>query len=347
MEKTLTILHVNLAKNFRGGERQTELLIRALSNKTNIKQILACRVDSPLKQKLTDIKDLVFVTANHQLEGHFSAPSADIVHAHEAKAVHWAWLHKVIRKTPYILTRRVDTPVKDRWFNQKTYRNASVLVGISTLISNHMREKNWGEVCQIPSVLAHLISDEAISNEFRSLFPDKIIVGHIGALVDKHKGQKVLIESANILEQSNPELHFVFFGDGADEEELQQLSQDNNNISWMGFKPNIGDYIPTFDIFAFPSRNEGLGSTLLDIMDAGVPIVAANVGGIPDIVIHEETGLLVPPNDSESLAQAIIKLSLDKPLQSRLTECAKSRLEKYTPKAMADSYHSLYKKITS
>ena len=343
----LTVLHVNLAKGFRGGERQTELLIRALAKHFKIKQLLACREDSPLRTRLADVEDLSFVTANNQLSGHYAAPHADIVHAHEAKAVHWAYIHKLLRNTPYILTRRVDTVVKDKWLNKKTYSNASALVGISTLIANQIRDKKWGEVNQIPSTLAHLETDHKEGEAFRNAFPGKTIIGHVGALVDKHKGQKVLIEAASLLEKSHPDLHIVFFGDGADKEELESLSKDIKNITWMGFKPKIGDYLPYFDLFAFPSRNEGLGSTLLDVMDAGVPIIASNVGGIPDIVIDNETGILVEANDSSALKDAIIKLSSDKALQTRLIEGAKKQIENYTPQKMAERYFSIYEKITA
>lgn len=347
MSKTLTVLHVNLAKGFRGGERQTELLIRALAKHFNSKQLLTCREDSPLRDRLADVDNLSFVIANHQLSGHYATPKVDIVHAHEAKAVHWAYVHKLLKNTPYIITRRVDTAVKDKWLNQKTYRNASALVGISTLIAKQIRDKQWGEVYQIPSTLAHLESNPEEGERFRRAFPGKTIVGHVGALVDKHKGQKVLIEAAALLEKSHPNLQFVFFGDGADKDELESLSKEMKNVSWMGFKSKIGDYLPYFDLFAFPSRNEGLGSTLLDVMDAGVPIIASNVGGIPDIVIDNETGILVPVNDSSALEAAIIRLSNDKPLQAKLVEGAKKQLENYTPKKMAESYTSLYQKITA
>jgi len=344
LTNTLTIMHVNLAKGFRGGERQTELLITALAKHFDVTQIVACRDDSPLRDRLKQINKVTFLTANHQLDGHFSAPKVDIVHAHEAKAVHWAYLHKLLRKTPYLLTRRVDTPIKDKWSNTRSYQNALFRVGISSLIANHIRDKGWGDVEQIPSTLAHLERHKEEGEKFRSLFPGKVIIGHVGALVDRHKGQKVLLDAAVKLEKTHPEFHFVFFGDGADKDELKAYSEKSSNVTWMGFKPNIGDYLPFFDLFAFPSRNEGLGSTLLDVMDAGVPIIASDVGGIPDIVIHQETGLLVPANDSEALKEAIVTLSCNKALQQSLVAGATARLENYTPKKMAERYLALYKK---
>lgn len=342
MTKTPTIMHVNLAKGFRGGERQTELLIKALAKHFSVKQVVACRDDSPLRDRLTNVPNVSFLTANHQLSGHFAAPHVDIVHAHEAKAVHWAYLHKLLRKVPYILTRRVDTPIKEKWSNKASYRNAKMRVGISTLIAEHIRDKHWGEVEQIPSTLAHLAANRQEGEAFKAEFPNKILVGHVGALVDRHKGQKVLIDAAALLEKSHPALHFVFFGDGADKEELKAYAKHLGNITWMGFKNNIGDYLPFLDMFAFPSRNEGLGSTLLDVMDAGVPIIASRVGGIPDIILDQETGLLVPPNDSKALKEAIVTLYESPSLQEQLKAGATTRLIDYTPQKMAERYMAIY-----
>ena len=86
----MKVLHVNLARGFRGGERQTELLIRALSD-LDIQQVLACRPDSPLRDRLQGTSGLSFCDAAGQLSGHSLKAQADIVHAHEAKGVHWAW----------------------------------------------------------------------------------------------------------------------------------------------------------------------------------------------------------------------------------------------------------------
>lgn len=343
MTNTITIMHVNLAKGFRGGERQTELLIIALARYFNVTQIVACRDDSPLRDRLKDIERVSFLATNHQLHGHFLAPKVDVIHAHEAKAVHWAYIHKLLRKTPYILTRRVDTPIKSKWSNQISYKNAFARVGISSIIANHLIEKNWGNVKKIPSVLSHLPPPPKSNQHFHEKNMGKIIIGHVGALVDRHKGQKILIESAKKLFKSHPHLHFCFFGDGEDRDELQALSNSCENVSWMGFKPNIGDYIPFFDIFAFPSRNEGLGSTLLDVMDAGVPIIASDVGGIPDIIIHRKTGILVPPNDSAALTNAIKALIEDPELREELIKNSKNKIQEFTPKKMAESYFSLYK----
>lgn len=338
------IIHVNLAKGFRGGERQTVLLIQALAKLTEItRQTLVCLPSSPLRTELADVADIKFIDAPHQLAGHWQSGNADMVHAHEAKAVHWAWLHHQLFRTPYTITRRVDTPIKRKWSNRLFYRHAHHCVAISRVIANEIRVLISREVHVIPSSLTPVTPDPVVAETLRISYPDRFLVGHIGALVDRHKGQRVLLDVARKFVNSHPNVLFIFFGRGEDEQLLQKESASLSNVVWMGFKTNIGDYLPALDLFAFPSRNEGLGSVLLDVMNAKVPIIASDVGGIPDIITHQQTGFLVPPNNAERLAEGIEDLISNSQLRHTLSLSAFAQLESYTPDAMAASYLPLYR----
>lgn len=347
MRISLKILHINLAKGFRGGERQTELLIRALSIYEELEQYLACRIDSPLRDKLKNIKNITFINANNQVLGHIQCPKVDILHAHDAKAVHWAWLHHKITKIPYILTRRVDHPVKDKWLNKRTYSQSSCNVAISTLIKSLLDKNEWSNNTNlIPSVMADFKLDKNVRDDFRRKYKGKTLIGNAAAIVDKHKGQRLLIETARDLKDSHPDLHFVLFGRGEDEEALKNESKDLSNLTWEGFKEDIGNYISALDIFAFPSRNEGLGSTLLDVMNANIPIIAADTGGIPDIIINNKTGLLFKVNNKNDLKEKLLTLINNDTLIEKLTSNARKHASIYTPENMAHSYVELYKKLT-
>lgn len=338
------IIHVNLAKGFRGGERQTTLLIRALAGQVK-KQTLVCRQDSPMRDELKNVVNIEYVGTAHQLAGHQKAGKASIVHAHEAKAVHWAWLHKKLHSTPYVITRRVDTPIKRKWTNRCFYGNADQCVAISTEIKRQLAGWNSKETLIIPSAMSNFIPDFHVAEEFRACYVDRFIVGHIGALVDRHKGQRLLLAAAEQLQDQYPNLLFVFFGQGEDEQVLKQESKHLNNVVWAGFKPNIGDFIPALDMFVFPSRNEGLGSILLDVMSAKVPIIATQVGGISDLVKHNETGVLVPPNNANALCIAISQLVGNHVDQTKLTENAYQRLAAFSPQVMVEKYLALYQSI--
>ncbi|WP_245598255.1 glycosyltransferase family 4 protein [Halomonas halodenitrificans] len=300
-----------------------------------------------MRERLAGVENLEFVTANHQLAGHGAAGKAEIVHAHEAKAVHWACVHHLWFKVPYILTRRMNTPVKNRLSNRLCYSHAARRVAISSPIRETLFLRGWGDVDLIPSAMAGLSQDDAKTKAFRDNLTGKFIVGHAGALVDRAKGQRVLLEAARQLSSRYPDMHFVFLGQGEDEDILKHESLDMKNISWLGFKENIGDYIAGLDVFAFPSHYEGLGSVLLDVMDMGVPIIATDVGGIPDIVHHEQTGLLVADGDANALAECLARLHDDPSVGKALSNSARKQLANYTSTSMATSYLRLYNEIQS
>lgn len=346
MEPFLHIIHANLAKGFRGGERQTVLLVEALGDMyPTVSQTLVCRPDSPMREELAEATCVRIVSAKHQLLGHHATGNADIIHAHEAKAVHWAWLHRKLYKTPYIITRRVDTPIKRKRTNLMFYGEADCCVAISNVIANELSALSRVPIPVIPSALTPSVPDSGTVESLRSQYAKKFIVGHIGALVDKHKGQRVLFEAAKLLEKDYPDILFLLFGQGNDEAVLRKESERSTNIKMMGFKINILDYISAFDLFAFPSRNEGLGSILLDVMNAKVPIIASDVGGIPDIIKHQKTGLLIPANDAHALAKCIIDLKENPAFRQHLAQGATKRLARYDPRSMADSYKQLYQAI--
>jgi glycosyltransferase involved in cell wall biosynthesis len=101
-----------------------------------------------------------------------------------------------------------------------------------------------------------------------------------------------------------------------------------------------------FDLFVMPSVTEGLGTSLLDAMACARPIVASRVGGIPEVVRHGETGLLVPPKDSRDLAASIIRLLLDPALASRFAEAGLSRVrQKFSLERMVSGTLEVYARL--
>jgi glycosyltransferase involved in cell wall biosynthesis len=348
-----SVAHVNLAKGFRGGERQTVVLIKYLKYRNpEIHQYLICRHNSEIKKYITDIPDLSVIEVGCELQGHIAlANKADILQAHEAKAVHWVAIHHLLYKIPYVITRRVPQPVSNNFFNRYSFSTASATIAISNAIRESIilsfgKDVNFsGKINLIYSVLAHMESNPQEVAKIKAQYANKFLIGHIGAYVDKHKGQKVLIPAAKRFIAKHPDAIFIFLGNGRDEAELRKLTADTPEIEWLGFKNNIVDYIDSLNLFVFPSRNEGLGSVLLDIMDHRVPIVASNVDGIPEIVKDHETGLLFPNGDSDSLYNSLEEIYASKDLQQSLVETAEKKLTRFKPEFQANYYTELYNQI--
>ncbi len=182
------------------------------------------------------------------------------------------------------------------------------------------------------------------AEEKLSLAPTKET--RIGTIAEftKNKGLDFLLDAINILRGQN--LKLAIIGDGEEKERIDKRIEDENlkeNIKTCGFVPHAARHIKAFDIFVLPSLKEGLPYTILEAMNAGVPVVASSVGGIPDLVEHEKTGLLTIPTNSNSLAEALKKMVEDKKQRNKFANASKLRAkEKFSFSSMLEKTIKLY-----
>jgi glycosyltransferase involved in cell wall biosynthesis len=268
------------------------------------------------------------------------------VHAHEARSVYSGWLGLILFAIPYLLTRRVVNPQKKSGMRGRAYRRATRVVAISRAAANEMRKQHPYLAPDIISdAHADFVIDDASVAKIRARYPGKILIGHVGALVHSHKGQLTIIEAAREAVHSRPEWHFLLVGRGHDEGRFREAMSGLGNIELLGFVNNVGDYLAAFDLFVFPSLHEAVGSTLLDAMRFGLPIVATNVGGIPEIIDDGTNGRLVEAERADQLLAAITAI-LDDPAElhrMRMANQKKSAL--FGADRMADAYEEIYRSI--
>ena len=176
---------------------------------------------------------------------------------------------------------------------------------------------------------------------------DNLIVGTVGRLTSI-KGHRYLIEAARKIAGSRPDTTFVILGDGELLDELKNMvtrSDIEENIKFLGWRSDVAEVMSTFDIFALPSLNEGMGRVLVEAMALGRPIVASNIGGIPDLVVDCENGYLVPVGDVETLAARIKKLLDDPEKREEMGECGKKIAIDYSANAMVEKIDRVYRKL--
>ncbi|MBI5306826.1 MAG: glycosyltransferase family 4 protein, partial [Planctomycetes bacterium] len=144
------------------------------------------------------------------------------------------------------------------------------------------------------------------------------------------KGQAYLISALSEIVKEAPNVLLVILGDGELRSSLEEQVRDLKReglVLFLGMRNDVPEIVSCSDVFALPSINEGFGVVLLEAMAVKCPIVATDVGGVPEVVLDGITGILVPPKDPAQLAKAILKLTKDPQLSARLTESGYQRLK--------------------
>jgi glycosyltransferase involved in cell wall biosynthesis len=153
-----------------------------------------------------------------------------------------------------------------------------------------------------------------------------------------------LIAAAPHVLERHPDVGFMVVGDGELRAELEELAKPlGDRFQFLGARDDVPGLLPSFNVFAFPSRFEGLCLAVIEAQAAGVPVVATPVGGIRETVIDGETGWLVPPRDPDALAERISWV-LDNPSEaSRVAVEARRRvLERFSVERMVAETLALY-----
>lgn len=342
----LRVAHINLARGYRGGERQTELLIEGLAGR-GWRQTLVARREEALAGRCGSIERLTTKqVAGNVIAGAFALGGVDLVHVHEGRATQAAWLNSLLRGTPYLLTRRVQKGPRHTAANRRMYGRAAAIVPVSTAIGASIdaldASLGWSV---IPDASSGLISQPARVAELRRQFGGEFVVGHVGALDDSHKGQLQIISIARRIRDTDPRVRFVLVGGGRDEDMLKEAAAGLDNIVFAGYVDDVGNYLAAFDAFIYPSRHEGLGSILLDALEFGLPVVATAVGGIPEIIEDDENGFLCDPDDIDALTNAVLRLERDSELCERIKSVNKLKAESFSPERMTSRYIEIYAKL--
>jgi glycosyltransferase involved in cell wall biosynthesis len=350
------LTHLNLARGYRGGERQTELLIRGLASLgwpqclvTRRGQPLARRLGQGSRAGLQEVPGLVIRETGLGVPGAALAlRDATLVHCHEGRGVQAGWIAHVLRGTPYLVTRRVQKGPGPTAFNRRMYRRAAAVVALSEAIRTALARLDPSlPVTIIPSASAGLVAKPGNVERLRGMFGGDFVVGHVGALDDSHKGQSQIIGLARRLRTAAPGMRFVMVGSGIDETRLREAAAGLDNVIFAGQVENVGDYLAAFDLFLYPSRHEGLGSILLDALEFGLPVVATAVGGIVEIITSGEHGLLVPLDDPDKLEAAVMQLYRDTEFRARVQAANRHRARDFSATVMTGRYAALYRDLAA
>ena len=322
-------IHIDTARTWRGGQNQALLTVkglRALGHPT----MLVAHPEGELRRRAPQTPELVPLAPRFEVDFHAAWKLARIIRAFEPAILHAHDPHGVALaalalgfRMPWpppllVASRRVDFKLARNALSRAKYRQVDRFICASAAIG-HILEADGIEPGRIVTVhegvdLEHVAEAPPVGLHETFWLPHAApVVLNVAALVP-HKGQRYLIDAFAGVVRAVPDARLVILGQGELHDSLMKQVQHlglERHVLLPGFRTDVLSLMKTADIFVMSSVMEGLGTSLLDAMACARPIVATETGGIPEVVVHEETGLLVPPRDAEALAEAIIALLED------------------------------------
>jgi glycosyltransferase involved in cell wall biosynthesis len=179
--------------------------------------------------------------------------------------------------------------------------------------------------------------------------PDHALVIGVVARLDPVKGHADLIAALPRILQAVPTTRLVFIGDGPAATGLRRQVHEvglAEQVHFFGGRRDIPRLLRALDVFVLPSRQEGLGLAIIEAMAAGLPVVATRVGGIPEVVVDGETGLLVASGNSVELADAIVYLLSNPHIRRQMGVRGRQRVEAhFTTQQTATNLETLYRRL--
>ena len=354
----MRILHLDEQRGWRGGEQQASYLIRGLVQRGHDVYI-AGRPGAPFLTRdhgapLSGIVACPFANEGDlltawRLARYVRQNHIDILHAHTGHTHTMACLARTLaRRGRVIVSRRVDFAPASNPFNRLKYAWPDRMVAISDRIAQVLRDSGLPEqrITVVHSAIDPARLDAPpLSKADLGVPEDALVIGNVAALVD-HKDQTTLLHAMACVVHELPRAHLLIAGEGPLRPALTALRDTlglNDRVHFLGYRNDVPGILRALDVFVMSSKEEGLGTSVLDAMACGIPVAATAGGGIPEMVRDGQTGLLVPVGDAPALAKAILRLANDRAFAATLTRDAHALvLENFTVDRMVEGNLAVY-----
>lgn len=164
-----------------------------------------------------------------------------------------------------------------------------------------------------------------------------------------YKGHRVLLEACAAVKAREPAFHLLLVGDGPCRGELERMAQAlglSGDVQFLGSRTDVPAILSVADVVVLPSLSEGFPNAVLEAMATGKPVIATHVGGVPEMVVEGETGLLVSPGNAEALGAAILKVLQDPERAAAMGRAGRERVrEQFSLDRMVGQVQDLYEDI--
>ena len=349
-----------------GAERHVVDLAVALRRR-GYEVAVACSVAGELSGVLRDTGIPVYPLLRQLIKRRLSAGYAwrlrrllrrgrlDLVHAHVYASTVAAAIATLGTGVPLVITEHTEASwqgLRARWVSRWIYRLARQIIAVSTPIERRLVERDGVPQDLITVIPNAVVSASEAPPDASPALPAGLrehpLVGVVARL-QPEKGVADFLRAAARVSPSFREAQFVIVGDGPLQRELTTLAEDlglKSRVHFLGFRPDASALMRSLDVLVLPSLDEGSPLVTLEALAAGVPIVASAVGGIPDQIRHGREGLLVPPGDTDAMAEALLELLRDPARTRRLGEAGRRRAtSEFSHATMVGRIEAVYRAV--
>jgi len=368
--RKVNVLHVIPALGFGGAERQVVTLAAGLDRCRYAPTVCCMRKSGPLAEALAerDVDVIVLGWRTRYLPVSLlrlvrlmRSRRVDIVHTHLFDGGLWGRLAARLAGVPIIVhTEQGLNPWKRRrhiWYERFADRFTDRRIAVSEDIRCSRIRRESLDPAKLVVIhnsidLAYFdlatIEDPAVAREALRLNGSQPLVGTVARL-SHEKDIATFIEAAARVGACIADVRFVIVGDGPLRRDLEGLTGKlglRERVIFTGARPDVRELLATMDVFVLPSLREGISVSLLEAMAMERPVVATAVGGTPEIIQDSGAGLLVPPRDTQALAEAITSLLRDPQRRARLGAAARERVrEAFSAEACVAQVERLYEEL--
>ncbi len=373
MSQPIRSVHINTELTWRGGEQQTLSLVEGLARRGHPAVLVASPRSEIFRRARTAGIEAVGIHAYNEVDPRAFLKIAALLRRNRPAILHLHTSHGHLLgllacafapPMKKVVSRRVDFSIYRNSFlglNGLKYRHGidryiTVSRAVADLLVRDGVARERVSVVHSgvnPSRFASVRRGDGARLEASRLrreldLPEGLpLITSVGALAD-HKGHRFLIEAAPAVLR-RVDAAFVIVGVGPRRRALQRIIRRMGvatRVRLAGFREDIGEILTASTVFAFPSIEEGLGTSILDALILDRPVVAASSGGIPEIIEDRRHGLLVPPGDADALAGAIAEMLEQPSMAKELARRGKDRvLAEFSADGMVEGTIEVYREV--
>jgi len=357
---TLRSVHVDTERTWGGGQRQVAWLAAGLVRRGHPTWVLA-RPTSRYAAELCGSSAHVLPLAPQaefdlfavgRIRALAKRVGADLLVAHAAHAAALAALATIGTGLRLVVTRRVAIPLRRSPLSRWKHRRAALVVTVServrdTLVADGLNARCIQVVYSGVDVERRPSPADGATLRALGLAPERPVAVMVSSLEPPHKDPVTFLRALAAARRTRPDLQGLLVGGGRllpeSLRERAALGLDDA-VSIAGHRPDAESLLAAGSVAMLTSRDEGLGTTLLDAMLWGVPVVATAAGGVPEIVRDEIDGLLSPPGDAEALGRNLVRVLSEGELRERLVTSGRERVRMFSVERMVDGTIDAYRR---